>query len=305
MLQQHGHDAHIRARYGPVTVSVGGGGGAQPLNDGMDAREFLRHLRADVAEHPGVGHSLLGRMCIDPRTRDDFKIFAGQHYPLVSIFTRYLEILLLRAPDSRAKVWIAKVLVDEYGERSEGLDHATHYGAFLRACGWAEAEVAAMRLHPAVVQFIADHLRICSEEPWLVGLGAVGPGHEWAIPAMFDYCLKGLGRAGFTTREVLYFDLHTEQDIDHGAWLEEALVDFALGAEEQDQIRKGCMLSLAARERFWWGLADKINAGRMQQFMPGVASATTTEGEITLQDLMAQLTFHHAIPEAVSQEGLA
>jgi pyrroloquinoline-quinone synthase len=263
----------------------------------MDATTFLKQLHQQVAEHPGVGHSLLGRMTIDPRSKADFKIFAGQHYALVSIFTRYLEILLLRAPHSRAKVWIAKVLVDEYGERSEGADHAEHYGDFMRACGWDPEEFEDIPLHPAVVHFIAEHIRICSEPPWLIGLGAVGPGHEWAIPTMFDYCLKGLHRAGFGKKDIAYFDLHTEQDIDHGAWLEEALANFAETEEEQEQIQQGCLLSLALRERFWWGLADKINAGRMQQYMPMVGSSTSgAEAETTLRQLRKQLQFHHAIP---------
>jgi hypothetical protein len=52
----------------------------------MDATTFLKQLHQQVAEHPGVGHSLLGRMTIDPRSKADFKIFAGQHYALVSMY---------------------------------------------------------------------------------------------------------------------------------------------------------------------------------------------------------------------------
>ena len=76
----------------------------------MDARTFLRELHAEVAANAGVGHSLLGRMDIDPRRREDFRIFSGQHYPLVGTFTRYLELLLLNAASSEAKIWLAKVL---------------------------------------------------------------------------------------------------------------------------------------------------------------------------------------------------
>ena len=139
----------------------------------MDARAFLAQLHEEVANHPGVGHSLLGRMQIDPRAREDFKIFAGQHYALVVNFTRYLELLLLSAPSSSAKVWLAKVLVDEYGDRSDELDHGEHYAIFMRACGWSDDELEDIRLHPAVTGFIAEHIRLCTEEPFLVGLGAV------------------------------------------------------------------------------------------------------------------------------------
>jgi pyrroloquinoline-quinone synthase len=213
-------------------------------------------------------------MNIDPRRREDFKIFSGQHYALVGCFTRYLEVLLLRAPDPQARLWLAKVLVDEYGERSSDQDHATLYRAFMLASGWKDDEIEHVSLHPAVTGFVEGHLRLCAEAPFLVGLGAVGPGHEWAIPAMFAEIIRGLEQAGFAPDEIAYFTLHTIQDQDHGAWLEEALAQFATTDEAQAQIREGCRFSLAARERLWWGVADKLNSGRMRARLPGVASAT-------------------------------
>ena len=49
-----------------------------------------------------------------------------------------------------------------------------------------------------------------------------------------------------------------EQDIDHGLWLEEALEMFAEGDRAQQEIRRGALLSLAARQRFWSGVQAKI-----------------------------------------------
>ena len=265
----------------------------------MDARAFLKDLHGEVAHHAGVGHSLLGRMHIDPRARADFRIFSGQHYPLVGTFTRYLELLLLNAPSSDEKVWLAKVLVDEYGERSAGQDHAAHYRIFMRACGWTDDEMDGIRLHPAVTGFIADHLRWCTEEPFLFGLGAVGPGHEWAIPTMFGNILKGLDQAGFSPHEIEYFTLHVEQDQDHGAWLEEALARCATTPEAQALIRAGCLASLAARERLWWGIADKINAGRMRARLPFAVSATNDGNELTLAEFRQGIRVQVTVPGTV------
>ncbi len=260
----------------------------------MDARAFLASLRDEVEHHAGLGHSLLGRMEADPKARDDFRIFSGQHYPLVGTFTRYLELLLLTAPNSASKVWLAKVLVDEYGERSEGEDHAAHYRVFMRACGWRDDQLEGIALHPAVTAFVAEHLRICVSEPFLVGLGAVGPGHEWAIPIMFANILRGLRQAGFREDEIGYFTLHTAQDIDHGLWLEEALARFADTPQAQDEVRRGCLMSLCARENLWWGIADKINAGRMRARVPGSASATdgSEAMELTLAEFRRGIRIH-------------
>jgi pyrroloquinoline-quinone synthase len=239
----------------------------------MDSRAFLQDLRREVAAHAAVGHSLLGRCKIDPRERDDFRLFSGQHYPLVATFTRYLEALLVGAPTSEAKAWLAKVLVDEYGERSAGQDHAAHYRVFMRACGWAAGAEESVPLHPAVPAFIDDHLRMCIDGPFLVGLGAVGPGHEWAIPAMFAELIRGLERAGFSAESIAYFTLHTVQDVDHAAWLEEALERFATTEQAQQQIRQGCLLSLAARERLWWGIAEVIFSGQARRRFPLLAGS--------------------------------
>lgn len=256
----------------------------------MVGKEFLAALRREVAQTAAVGHSLLGRMGTDPRSREDFRVIAGQHYPLVTVFTRYLEMLLLSAPDSEAKTWLAKVLVDEYGEGSRGLDHAALYRDFLRAAGIPSGREREVPLHPAVVEFIFGHLRIVSREPFLVGLGAVGPGHEWAIPDMFARIIGGLRSAGFRDGEIEYFLLHVEQDKDHGAWLEEALARYATTPQACEAIRRGALASLAAREQFWWGVADKLNARRMSERTGLSPSTAGSEArELTLADIEAMI----------------
>lgn len=230
-----------------------------------DARAFLADLRREVEAHTAVNHPLLARVAYVPFTREDYLVFGLQHFPLVGNFTRYLERLLMRAPDSQAKQWIAKVLVDEYGEGSDDKDHATLYREFLTACGCKENEDTTTALHPAVPAFIAEHERLCTDEPFFVGLGALGPGHEWSIPKMFPPIVRGLRRAGFAEAEILYFTLHMEQDIDHGTWLEEALARYASGPAEQALIRRGALLSLEARVRFWSGVQDKIVRWRQPQ----------------------------------------
>lgn len=223
-----------------------------------NARKFLADLRTEIETHPGVNHLLLNRLATAPFSREDYRVLAENHIPLVCMFTSYLEVLLLRAPDSAARLWLAKVLVDEYGEGSDGHDHATLYGEFLGACGGDPKAVQHGAVPRPALQFIRTHRDLMRQRPFLVGLGAVGPGHEWAIPKMFEAIIPGLRRAGFSEREIGYFTLHVEQDDDHGSWLEEALADYADTAEAQAQIREGALVSLAARRRFWDGVQQAI-----------------------------------------------
>ena len=224
----------------------------------MRSSAFLQELRREIETHPAVNHLFLQRLATGPFSRQDYRVFGENHYPLVCVFTSYLERLLMRAPDSGSKLWLAKVLVDEYGEGSRGEDHATLYASFLRACGGDAASRAAHRVPAPAHAFIRRHLRMVSDEPFLVGLGAVGPGHEWAIPRMFDSVIPGLRRAGFDPAEIHYFTLHVAQDVDHGAWLEEALARYGTTDEAREQIRHGALESLRARGRFWDGVQHAV-----------------------------------------------
>ncbi|HEX6764422.1 MAG TPA: iron-containing redox enzyme family protein, partial [Polyangiaceae bacterium] len=168
------------------------------------------------------------------------------------------ETLLVRGPASESKLWLAKVLVDEYGEGSRGEDHAALYARFLSACGGAADDAARARVPEPAHRFIVEHRRIVENEPFLAGLGAVGPGHEWAIPKMFESLTIGLCRAGFEPNEIEYFTLHTAQDVDHGNWLEQALERLAGSESAQHEIRRGALASLEARARFWSGVQSAV-----------------------------------------------
>ncbi len=222
------------------------------------ARKFLVDLRTEIETHPGVNHLFLQRLATSPFSREDYRVFAENHYPLVCVFCSYLERLLVRAPDSESKLWLAKVLVDEYGEGSEGHDHSTLYGMFLNASGGKWESRLDLKVPAPAHDFIETHRRIMNKEPFLVGLGAVGSGHEWAIPRMFESVIPGLRRAGYDEEEIHYFTLHVGQDVDHGTWLEEALVRYATTDEARAQIRAGALMSLEARRRFWDGVQRAV-----------------------------------------------
>jgi len=223
-----------------------------------ESAAFMKQLRREIEGHPAVNHLFLNRCATSPFAREDYRVFGENHFPLVCVFTSYLERLLVRAPTSDAKLWLAKVLVDEYGEGSNGEDHSTLYGHFLRSCGSTVPDEKDGKVPAPAFDFIVEHRRIVNQEPFLVGLGAVGPGHEWAIPKMFASVIPGLRRAGFNDDEMAYFTLHVAQDVDHGRWLEEALTRFGTTHEARQQIRRGAMLSLEARGRFWGGVQRAV-----------------------------------------------
>ncbi len=247
------------------------------------AQRFLDDLRREIETHPGVNHLFLNRLATSPFSREDYRVFAENHFPLVCVFCSYLERLLVRAPDSESKLWLAKVLVDEYGEGSEGHDHSTLYGMFLKSSGGSVKDTKDITVPAPAQEFIETHRHIVNTEPFLVGLGAVGPGHEWAIPKMFESVIPGLRRARYDEEEIQYFTLHVDQDEDHGAWLEEALARYAVTDEARAQIRRGALLSLEARRKFWDGVQRAVMLWRQPKSpRPDGKSPRSTWQELAL-----------------------
>lgn len=223
----------------------------------FSSHRFLVSLREELAQHPAVHHPFLKRAAAWPWRRDDYKQMALQHYPLVGLFTWYMEQLKRRAPNPQAEQWLSQVLLDEYGEHQAGQDHASLYRQFMTCCGVETGEEDRVVLDPKVVRFVLEHARLVTREPFLVGLGAIGPGHEWSIPTMFEYLLQGLQRE-FSPQEITYFTLHVKQDMDHGAWLESALEEIIQNEADAALVRKGALLSLEARGRFWDGVQERM-----------------------------------------------
>lgn len=265
------------------------------------AKAFLARLRREIEEHPAVNHLLLNRLATSPFSKQDYLVFAQNHFPLVCVFTHYLERLLVRAPDSDAKLWLAKVLVDEYGEGSEGKDHSEMYARFLSAAGGDPASVKRERVPKPAHRFISRHRKLVSERPFLEGLGAVGPGHEWAIPKMFEAVIPGLRRAGFNEEEIAYFTLHVEQDDDHGSWLEEALAEYATTPEAQAQVRRGTLASLDARYAFWEGVQREIVLYRQPRSVRQDGATTRSLGREVLLTAWDAVPGSHAIEQRITR----
>jgi pyrroloquinoline-quinone synthase len=269
-----------------------------PFHD--DPREFITRLRASVRSHPAVNHPLLTRIAHVPFTREDYKILGLQHHALVGVLTRCLERLLLVAPGSDAKLWVLEMLAGEYGKGSER--HAEQYREYLLAAGATEAEVLDTPLHADVTAFVRTHLELCVDEPFLVGLGAMGPGHEWSVPPMFSLIVRGMSQVGFVNGELDYFRQSIERRGKQGAWLEEALVPFASGRESQEQIYRGARASLDAWARLWTGVQRKMVRWRQPANLHIRSQAGRGKyderNELTLRQLQREIDARRMLPLA-------
>ena len=130
--------------------------------------------------------------------------------------------------------------------------------------GFREDEWDQIPVLPATRAFVVMHLDM-TWRSWLETLGAVGPGHEWAIPRMFLPLVQGIERSVALDPSALeYFRLHIDLDVKHGEMLEQCLNRWAGSEANCDEIRRGALRSLEARAVFWSALAEQLfqDAGR-------------------------------------------
>lgn len=235
---------------------------------GVAPADFVRSLREETRGHLAVTHPFLRRFAAGGLARWQIWGYASQHYRLVSFFTTYLEAIAARTPDPRVREWLREILEDEYVKpQSFERSHPALYRRFLRAIGFEEGAWETVDWLPATRAFVHTHIDM-TLRGWLLGLGAVGPGHEWAIPLMFPSLVTGIERSLTVDPVALeYFHLHINLDIEHGRVLEEVMLQWATTEAAQAEIRQGALASLSARAAFWSSLAG--------QLFPQLAEQTT------------------------------
>jgi pyrroloquinoline-quinone synthase len=225
----------------------------------LPADGLLDALEVEVRTHPALHHPFLCRFAQGTCQRLQLWAFGLQHYQLVRVFTSYLEALVKSIHQPQVRDWIHRILNDEYARpHTYDRSHPALYRRFLRALGLSEEDWERVEGLPETRAFVERHLELTVLRHPAVGLGAMGPGHEWAIPTMFAYLIDGLRKAGLGEQSLEYFTLHVAQDMEHGKLMRAALACYADTPENQARIREGALASLDARARFWEGLHRAI-----------------------------------------------
>src|SRR5678815_192642 len=126
-----------------------------------ETKKFLENLNAEVQRHPAINHSFLEMVASRPFSKRAWLGFAQQLYPHVHFFIPYMEDMLLNTFDMNAKLIVAKILLDEYGEDAGGKSHPELFRRFVRACGGAEADASLLKtpLDPVTIDLVETHMR--------------------------------------------------------------------------------------------------------------------------------------------------
>jgi pyrroloquinoline-quinone synthase len=235
----------------------------------MDAQQFLKQLEREIETHESVHHPFLKRFSTEPLTIHQIQTFGLQHYQLVKVFVNYMTNLLPRIPDREAAVLFRHVFDDEFGAVSGRpatagqatifRSHPALYRNFLRSLGLADEDWGKVPHLPEVSSYIEEHMIMTRDEDFRVGLGAIGPGHEFSIPIMFSYLVKGFRNNTTLSDEAIeYFTLHIVEDEDHAEIFNQLILKHSKTVEDQQKVREGVLRSLAVRKAFWDGLERAV-----------------------------------------------
>jgi pyrroloquinoline-quinone synthase len=151
---------------------------------------FVRTLWAEVERHPAVAHPFLCRFAEGGLARWQIGDYTSQYYQLVGSFTAYLEAMRGGRPIRRSAACCAASSRTSTCPQAFEHSHPALYRRFMRAVGFEEGAWDRVPVLPETRAFIVGHLDMTLRS-WLEALGAVGPGHEWAIPRMFPISCGG------------------------------------------------------------------------------------------------------------------
>ncbi len=167
--------------------------------------------------------------------------------------------LLPKIPDKDAADLFRVVFDDEFGQHTIFRSHPALYRNCLKALGLPDGAWGRVKPLPEVSQYLEAHLKLTREEDFLIGLGAVGPAHEFAIPTMFEYLIPGLqNNSDLSDEDVEYFSMHIIEDKEHAIVFNKLIVRHVETEEGQQRLKEGAMRSLAYRHTFWDGLERAV-----------------------------------------------
>jgi pyrroloquinoline-quinone synthase len=224
---------------------------------------FLDELNEELSRHSGVNHPLLSRLA--ELNEEELRQFASQFYLYVRVFPRLLGAVIYRVRDEGLRQALVLNLVNECGglvsleagDLSE--THPALYRRFTGALGISDDELDRTKPLPSTNQFINTYRKLYLRSHLTKVLGAVGPGTECIVPAMYSLILDGLERRGqFSGEHLKFFHLHLPLDAEHCEMICAAVRPLINGNSARDMVRAGAYEALEARKRFWDGLAQQF-----------------------------------------------
>lgn len=163
-----------------------------------------------------------------------------------------VSLLIQRGLVTRGQV---SSLMELNTKQARDLTHPALFRRFLRALGLTPEVLAKVSPLPETRAFAEAYDQICRHAPWLEGMGAMGPGTECVVPAIYSQILAGLTRSGLSSEaDRVFWTIHVHCDDGHGRNIVEAMRPHLVDDTQRAQVRRGALRVLDARGQWLSGL---------------------------------------------------
>ncbi len=238
-----------------------------------DSERELTVLHHLMRGHRVMRHPIWYRFAAGDFSLSQVRPFAMQYYLHVSTTRLYAAGVLARCADESIQFALASVLWDEYGRGDPQQTHPAQFRRFLGYLGLTQRDWKATRPIPELMLYRDVHYRLCTQEPFWVGFGAVAFAMEWPIPNFYRHLVTGFRKALDLDDTALDFFLsHVLEDEAHAAGLSQAIGPHLADPRVRQALQEGITRSLDARVILMDGLLRITfrNARRRRSHQSGI-----------------------------------
>jgi pyrroloquinoline quinone (PQQ) biosynthesis protein C len=144
-------------------------------------------------------------------------------------------------------------------KRARDFTHPALFRRFLSALGLTGATLAQVTATKETEAFSTSYEQTCRNAHWLEGMGAMGPGTECVVAAIYSQILEGLkGSAGVSEADCVFWTIHVHCDDGHGRNFIDAVRPYMGEASNRELLRRGALNALEARERWLDGTYRQV-----------------------------------------------
>ena len=189
-------------------------------------------------------------------THQELQTFIRQYHYFCHRFVKVLEGLLYHTPleELEMRIELVKTLYSELGSGSTEHVHIRQLERFAEAIDLQKIDLRQTQPIPEVRSYLEALNRLFVKSGYLSALGAE-LAVETTAASEFQYFLPGLQKYNrFSARDLTFFALHLEEEMQHSTWLADAVRKTAKTTEEMDQVATSARETADAWYEFWMGM---------------------------------------------------
>lgn len=239
------------------------------IEDKRTPIEYVDGLATQALGHRAVRHPYLAALSSGglPDMRFALADFAQHYYGYSAHFPRYLTALISRLENPDHRNALLENLTEEAGEYGqEELDELREYGVQPEWIVGIPHPELFKRFRDALgvtnTAFADDHIEVvCWRELFITMLtsgspaeavGALGLGTETIVQSIYGHFVDAIKHMEtLTSRDSVFFPLHTAVDDHHQATLKAIAAAFADAPAERADLAKGMHKALTLRDSVW------------------------------------------------------